>query len=91
MFVVKRTGGSWDDFHTESLFVTASEEFAREYCNKANKVFDKIKKRFSEIDNELEDIDEESVRRNLLLDWWCKYHTLSDVNNYSYETIEFRN
>ena len=44
----------------------------------------------NEIDNELEDIDDTNVRKNLLLNWWCKYHTLSDVNTYSYEEIEVR-
>ena len=90
MFVIKRTGGSWDDFYTEALFVTESEEFAKKYCDKANEVFKRIKMRFYEIDSELEDLDDESVRRNLLLQWWCKYHTLSDVNAYSYEEIEVR-
>ena len=90
MFVVKRTGGSWDDFYTESLFVTESEEFAKQYCQKANEVFKRIKDRFSEIDSEIDDIDDTDVRRNLLLEWWSKYHTLSDVNAYSYEEIEVR-
>jgi hypothetical protein len=90
MFVVKRTGGSWDDFYTESLFVTGSEEFAKKYCDKANEFNKRLKKRFGEIDSELEDIDDTDVRRNLLLEWWSKYHTLSDVNAYSYEEIEVR-
>jgi|LauGreDrversion4_2_1035121.scaffolds.fasta_scaffold33967_7 hypothetical protein len=90
MFVIKRTGGSWDDFYTEALFVTESEELAKKYCQKANEVFKRIKDRFSEIDSELEDIDDTDVRRNLLLEWWSKYHTLSDVNAYSYEEIEVR-
>ncbi len=90
MFVIKRTGGSWDDFYTEALFVTESEELAKKYCQKANEVFKRIKDRFSEIDSELEDIDDTDVRRNLLLEWWSKYHTLIDVNAYSYEEIEVR-
>ena len=63
---------------------------AKEYCDKANEFNKRIKERFSEIDNELEDIDDGDSRKNLLLNWWCKYHTLSDVNSYSYETIEVR-
>ena len=90
MFVVKRTGGSWDDFYTEALFVTASEEVAKGYCDKANEFNKRLKKRFVEIDSELEDIDDTDSRKSLLLKWWCKYHTLSDVNAYSYETIEVR-
>jgi hypothetical protein len=90
MFVIKRTGGSWDDFYTEDLFVTESEELAKNYCDKANEFNKRLKKRFVEIDSELEDIDDTDVRRNLLLEWWSKYHTLSDVNAYSYEEIEVR-
>jgi uncharacterized protein (DUF1330 family) len=90
MFVVNRKGGSWDDAYTESLFVTQDEEVAKKYCHKANEVFKRIKMRFYEIDSELEDLDDESTRRNLLLQWWCKYHTLSDVNSNDYEPIEVR-
>lgn len=91
MFVINRSGGSWDDSYTQSLFVTQSEDCAKEYCDKANKVFQKIKIRFSEIDNELDSIEDENPRRNLLLSWWCKYESLSDVNRHYYEPIEVRN
>jgi hypothetical protein len=91
MFVINRSGGSWDDSYTQSLFVTQAEEFAKEYCDKANKVFQKIKIRFSEIDSELDLIEDENPKRNLLLSWWCKYESLSDVNRHYYEPIEVRN
>jgi hypothetical protein len=70
--------------------VTQDEEVAKKYCHKANEVFKRITMRFYEIDSELEDIDDESVRRNLLLQWWCKYYKLSDVNSHDYEPIEVR-
>jgi hypothetical protein len=91
MFVINRSGGRWDDSYTQSLFVTQSEEFAKEYCDKANKVFQKIKIRFSEIDSELDSIEDENPKRNLLLSWWCKYESLSNVNRHYYEPIEVRN
>jgi hypothetical protein len=91
MFVVNRTGGSCDDFYTEALFVTESEELAKKYCHKANEFNKRLKKRFVEIDSEIEDIEDETDgRKDLLLKWWSKYHTLSDVNAYSYEEIEVR-
>ena len=49
MYVVKRTGGSWDDFYTEALFVTQSEDLAKEYCDKANEFNKRIWYRFISI------------------------------------------
>ena len=55
MYVVKRNGGGWDESYSRSLFVTTDKEFAKNYCKKANEVFQRIKLRYQEVYEELEE------------------------------------
>lgn len=91
LFIIKRSGGSFDDAYTDVLFVTYDENLAKKYCDKANDVFQRINLRYKEVYDELEkedDLDDE--RHKLLIQWWCKLHNLGDVNKHFYEPIEIR-
>ena len=95
MFIIKYTSGSWDDFSKETLFITEDEDFAKKYCEKANSLVQKVKEFVEYLDEKLDkryddDVDEESPEMKTAVTLWCKYHSLSDVNTVSYETIEKR-
>lgn len=90
MYVIKYTSGSYDDFHRDSLFVTKSEQFAKEYCEKAGLLLIKIKEFYSYINNKLDYYDEKSPNRDFYLQLWCKYQSIAETNVIYYEIIEER-
>jgi hypothetical protein len=91
MFVVKRNGGGWDESYSEALFVTTDEGYVKTYCEKANQVFQRIKLRYDDVFEELEDTNEGYTKRyQLLLKWWGKLHKFHDVLEHIYEPIEVR-
>ena len=91
MYIVKREGGSWDDFYVKSLFVTTNKNTASKYCERADEVFKRIKDRYNEVYDEMfEEDDMNSERYKLLMKWWCKLEEYHDVNKHYYESIEVR-
>ncbi len=91
LYIVKREGGSWDDFYVKSLFVTTNKNTASKYCKKADEVFKRIKVRYNEVYDEMfEEEDMNSERYKLLMKWWCKLEKYHDVNKHYYESIEVR-
>jgi len=91
LYIVKREGGSWDDFYVKSLFVTTNKNTASKYCGKADEVFKRIKDRYNEVYEEMfEEEDMNSERYKLLMKWWCKLEKYHDVNKHYYESIEVR-
>lgn len=93
MYLVGYNSGSWDDYHTQPLFVTDNLEFAENYIKKAMIMLENVKNFVKTIDeriDELEDVDNKDANKVKLISLWCKYHKISDINAFTYTEIEQR-
>jgi hypothetical protein len=89
MYIIVYTAGSWDDYSSGHIFITEDEEIAKKYCIKANSLLLKIKEFVRGIDSKIDELGNDSDG-GVNVKLWCKYHTMSDVNEISYKQIEKR-
>ena len=89
MYLVKYSKGSWDDYFEVTLFVTESEDTAKEYVDKFNTILNKWK---SFLENNkpdlmslsMEDYDAFHDKYPILY----RYYDVTEINGAKYEQIK---
>ena len=88
IYIVKYTGGCYDDFYTEDVFVTDKKSKATRYVTKFNKMLKKWKEHYKQYESKelgMTWIKDEYVEKH-----FNRWDSLKMINNCYWEEIEVR-
>ena len=89
MYLVKYSKGSWDDYFEVPLFVTESEDIAKEYVDKFNTILKKWKSFFEDTKPDIISLSSEDY--NAFYDKYpilYRYYDVTEINGAKYEQIK---
>ncbi len=88
IYIVKYSGGEWDDYFTADIFATEKKSVATKYVTKYNKLLKKWSdyyKKFESNDLCMKWIKDEYVERH-----FYRWNKLKGINNCYWESINVR-
>ena len=89
MYVVKYSGGSYDDYYTDNIFVTDKKSKATKYVTKFNKLLKKWQKHYDQYC----DMKFSSMLwlKDEHIQYFDRWNKLKNINTAYWEEIEVRN
>jgi Fe-S oxidoreductase len=84
MYIVKYSGGEWDDYYTSDIFVTSNKEVAEKYVEKFNNILKKWKEYYSQFAGDYGSIKEEYI------EMYDRFYSLKGINKCYFKEIEIR-
>ena len=88
MYLVKYSGGSYDDWFSEDIFITSKKYKATKYVNKFNRILKKWKEYYSQFEDDkyrFPWIKDEFVDKH-----FDRWNSLRKINKCYFEEIEVR-
>ena len=84
MYIVKYSGGEYDDCYQVNIFVTADKELAEQYVDKFNNILKKWKDYFSQF------LDENGFFKKEHIEMYDRFYAITKVDICYYNEIETR-
>jgi hypothetical protein len=85
-YIVKYQGGSWDNYYNANVFVTLSEETAKKYTDKANKMLLRWKEYYKKFEDKSGYYDTDVYG----IDNYMRWHELKNITDFYFDSIKFK-
>ena len=89
MYIVCYSGGSWDDYYTEQLFVTRSKRKAEKYVKRFDSIIEKYKEFYTKFEESRDDSSFASIKEENIA-YFDRWNWLSEINSAYFKEFELR-